>query len=60
MPCFNYPFTVYVDASNVAVGAIPTQQYNKTDMHICYFSKQLNPTEAWWTIYKYEIYADII
>ena len=48
-----------MNASDVTVGAILTQQYNKTDMLVCYFSKWLNPTEARWSIYKHEIYAII-
>ena len=37
---------VYVDASDMAVEAILTQQYDKTDMPVYYFSNWLNPTEA--------------
>ena len=50
---------VHVDASDVAVGAILTQKYNETDISICFFSKRLNPMEAWWSIYKHEMYAII-
>ena len=50
---------VHVDASDVAVGAILTQKHNETDMPICYFSKWLNPMEAWWSIYEREMYAII-
>ena len=50
---------VYVDASDVAVGAILTQKYNENDMPICYFSKWLSPIEAWWSIYESERYAII-
>ena len=48
-----------MDASDVAVGAILTQKYNEIDMLICYFSKQLNPMEAWWSIYEGDMYAII-
>ena len=41
----------------MAVGAIVTQQYNQTDMPVCYFSKCLNPTEARWGIYEHEMYT---
>ena len=43
----------------MAVGAILTQQYVKTDMPVCFFSKWLNPMEAQWSIYKCEMYAII-
>ena len=46
-----------MDASDVAVGAILTQQYDKIDMPVCYFSKQLNLAEVQWSIY--EIYTII-
>ena len=48
---------VHVDASDVAVEAILTQHYNKTDMPFCYFSKWLNPMETRWSIYKRNMYA---
>ena len=50
---------VYMDASDVALGALITQQYYKTNMPVCYFSKWLNPTEAWWSIYEREMYTII-
>ena len=43
----------------MAMGAIKTQQYDKTYMPVCYFSKQLNPTEAQCSIYECEMYAII-
>ena len=59
MPHFDYLFTVHVDASDVAVGAILIQKHDETDMPICYFSKRLNPTETHWSIYEHEMYAII-
>ena len=46
MPCFDWSFAVHVNASDIVVGAILTWWYDQTDIHICYFSKQQNPTEA--------------
>ena len=43
----------------MAVGDILTQQYNETDIPVCYFSKWLNPMEEWWSIYERELYAII-
>ena len=49
----------YVDASDVAVGAILIQQCNQTSMLICYFCKQLNTTLMQWSIYECIVYIII-
>ena len=59
MPHFDKPFMVYVDASDMVVGAILTQQYDKIGMPVYYCSKWLNPMEAQWSIYEHEMYAII-
>ena len=50
---------VHVDAGDIFFRAILTEQYDKTGMPVCYFSKWLNPIEVWWSIYEYEMYAII-
>ena len=50
---------VHVDASNMVVGAILTQQYNKTNIPVCFFSEWLNSMEAQWSIYEHEKYVTI-
>ena len=59
MPDFTKPFTLHVDASDVAIGATLTQPYNSVDMPISYYSKRLNETEARWSIYERELLAII-
>ena len=50
---------VHVDASDLAVGAILTQQYDQIDMPVYYFSKWLNPAKVQWGIYKRDMYTII-
>ena len=57
MPQFDKPFAVHVDASDVVIGAVLTQQHDGVDMPVYYFSRQLNATESRWSIYEQELYA---
>jgi len=41
-PDFDRPFSVAVDASNVAIGAYLFQTINRIEHPICYYSKRLN------------------
>ena len=45
MPHLDRPFILYVNASNIAIGAILIS-YNEIDLPVVYFSKNLTDTEA--------------
>jgi Reverse transcriptase (RNA-dependent DNA polymerase)./Integrase core domain. len=55
MPDFDSPFEVIVDASNVAVGAVLTQN----DRPVAYESKKLTPAEMRWTTTERELFAAV-
>ena len=55
MPDIDMPFEVWVDASNVGVGAVLVQG----DRHVAYESKKLTPAEAKWTTTERELFAAV-
>ena len=59
MPCFNCPFTLHIDTSDVAIGAFLTWSHMDMDLLIAYFSSKLSDTEARWSVYKCEMFATI-
>ncbi len=54
-PNYNEPFVVTTDASDIALGAVLTQQ----DKPIAFLSKAFNPTKKNWIIYEKELFTII-
>ena len=59
MLCFDFPFTLHVDASDIAIGAVLIRSHKDIDLPIAFFSKKLSDTEAQWSICGPEMF-DII
>jgi hypothetical protein len=56
-PDFNLPFTLHVDASDLAVGAILLQDQGKGLQPVAYDSKKLSETEQRWASNEKEAYS---
>lgn len=56
-PDFNLPFTIHVDASNFAAGAILTQVQESKERVICYFSKKFNTQQKRYSAVEREMLA---
>lgn len=50
-------FTLYTDASNVAVGAVLLQDQGNGDQPICYESRKLSPAEKNYAVHELELLA---
>ena len=59
MPCFDYPFTLHIDASNIAIDAVLTYSHKDMDLFVAFFSKKLSDTEARGSVYECEIFSII-
>lgn len=58
-PDFNKPFTLTTDASNVAIGAVLSQNYNNTDRPVSFASRTLTDTESNYSTVEKEMLAII-
>ena len=56
-PDWNKPFSVYVDASQTAVGGVLVQEHGGGQRAIHYYSRKLTPTQSRWPIIEREAYA---
>ena len=56
-PDWNKPFSVYVDASQTAVGGVLVQEHGDGQRAIHYYSRKLTPTQSRWPIIEWEAYA---
>ena len=50
-------FTLYTDASNVAIGAVLLQDQGNGDQPICYESRKLSPAEKNYAVHELELLA---
>ena len=55
MPCFDCPFTLYIDASDIAIGSVLTYSHKDMDLPVAFFSRKLSDTEARCSIYDCEM-----
>ena len=59
MPDYSKPFSVACDASDVAIGAVLTQEVNGEEHPICYFSQKLSSSERKYSVTERECLAVI-
>lgn len=58
-PDYTKPFVVSCDASDVAIGAVISQEYDGNERAIAYFSQKLSPTERKYSVTERECLAVI-
>lgn len=59
MPDYKKPFAIACDASDVAIGAVLTQEFDKEEHPICYFSQKLTTAERKYSVTQRECLAVI-
>lgn len=59
MPDYTKPFAIACDASDVAIGAVLTQEVNNEEHPICYFSQKLSSSERKYSVTERECLAVI-
>jgi hypothetical protein len=58
LPDVSKPYSVFTDASNVAIGAVLTQKHDDGVFHpIAYFSKKLDPAQVNYAVHDRELLA---
>lgn len=59
MPDYTKPFAIACDASDVAIGAVLTQEVSGEEHPICYFSQKLSASERKYSVTERECFAVI-